>query len=1822
MSRTKGNYEHDTKVSQIRAAGGQLSAIHDEDIMLLQRCVSRRNLDNVDLLLSKFRTDIDSTTRPDGRDVTPTALMAATSNGPTYMVTALLHCKASPNTINNDGISPLISAAAKGQSAKAYELVLAGARPMENTKSRLESQNSFGSSSTMVGGDPELDALTAVKEARRNDHHKLAATLAAAALPPPFDGMPKSAWFWALGIVPNPRPPPYVHVPSWYPCTHSQHRALLTEVGPWLRMALPKAAAAADAVAVADVPITGNTANVVVKTVLQMISHMFTMTLEHPDVAELFFDGHVAPAAEAGLAMLRVADDHASASSNAANAGNADGGGEVVSVRKALEMIAAAKDLAAAAEACQRFATNQEAAYSRDAQVRKTRDDIYRAAADRDVDALKELVSTDLGSSALSMRASKRNKTLLLLAVENLQTEAIPHLIAAGSDLEAVDSATRQTALMLASKLGNVEIVRVLITAGADTEGADSKKRTPLMLASANGYDAVAERLIAAAVANGPEHCGPTLLWAAETENVAVVRQLLAAGCSTTATNDDGMTALMLASSNGNSTIVKLLASAGASLDEPVAARGDSNGYYGSAARAGMTALMFAAHYQHEGVVSTLVDLGAGVNLSDRCGSSPLLFWSENNTSKVSSRDVEPRSARSARTVKVASTLIAAGANLNHERHACKSTALMAWSRNTSNDNDHAALKDAVVNLFMAATMAKLDEYGGRTLIWAASISNTAAVKQLIDAGADLNATSAAYREFQVAQERGMSFSGGPNHECTALRIAAKREHQDVVDLLVDAGIADAKSYGADALLWASENSLPDVALKLLEAGASVHAKNKDEETALQIWTRAGHVMLVSKLIAAGADVTVRAAESATLIDIASKERDQKSSRHYRSDESEKKGNDAHTQVIDLLVAVSLAEPKKNGGAALLWALQEEEYALASQLIAGGADLNTTVTSRLWKDNDMFGKTPLMVASMPAPAPRAWKSELAAAAAAANLPEEMAEKTQKDVVNQLIKASVAEARKFGGHAMIWAAETGNCEVALQLIAADADMNVQATHKGQCGKTALAIAFNRSSYTCSTTALTASAGTSGPATIRKYDGDALTDALIGAALAKPGKYGRRAIEWACEEGNAEITGCLIAAGVPVNPAGSSSTPLIMSACIASKPASSQNRQYSWERKAVKKNERSKKGGGLEAYKDVIVMLLTAGSDPNAVVEDESSVLIRASEAGVADVVHQCIAHGADVNVIDPEHGSTALMFACESQNVECVMHLVEADGLNIDQINTRNGWTALMFAIRSGNVAVVDMVLDAGASVNVALPPPLYDDHLPTALGIASSLASRGLNAEAIVRRLISAGANVTISNESCRHLCRRSSSLTIKDFDSKCYCMSAVVQWTLQGNVDIVDLLVAAGIVQTSGGGKRMAAPPFLTMPLLAATLQGNAAMVERLLAAGADANSSKKDVYFGHTVLMIASEKGHAGIVDQLIAAGAKLNLQSSFKTSDEYYDGRYSSRIFPSRDKLRIRGMTALMLASKFERVHVALRLIAAGADVTIANNTDGDKRDRVCTPLLLWSGSVGADHPAVVPALLAAGADASSAALIEAAKHGRDDTVAVLLAAGARLAAYPCYKSQYRDYCSISRETAFAAACPSQPTAGHKLAAARLSAEYHVRNDMYWGVGVHWEKWVSSEQRQCIGAVFLVGEALYSAEEARADVDEARANARKATGPDACDLVAVGVGVGGQGWSGVVPSPSPSPSPSLVTAEQLAEPPTCLQNDGHQGGLPCLPTEMWTYVLQFVKISELGNEPEHMQHMDAADKSDLPWKWNVDSVGGVGVERICFDEGEDEC
>jgi ankyrin repeat protein len=124
---------------------------------------------------------------------------------------------------------------------------------------------------------------------------------------------------------------------------------------------------------------------------------------------------------------------------------------------------------------------------------------------------------------------------------------------------------------------------------------------------------------------------------------------------------------------------------------------------------------------------------------------------------------------------------------------------------------------------------------------------------------------------------------------------------------------------------------------------------------------------------------------------------------------------------------------------------------------------------------------------------------------------------------------------------------------------------------------------------------------------------------------------------------------------------------------------------------------------------IKALIAAGEDPESAATDGVTGLMYSAQFGNLDAVQLFLDAGADVNKLDNERGTTALIYATGNAHTEIVRLLLSrrAD----PQIKFASGRTFLHAAVGSNALEIVEIALAAGLDVNATSEDGLTPLHI-------------------------------------------------------------------------------------------------------------------------------------------------------------------------------------------------------------------------------------------------------------------------------------------------------------------------------------------------------------------------------------------------------------------------------------------------------------------------------------------------------------------------------
>jgi len=261
----------------------------------------------------------------------------------------------------------------------------------------------------------------------------------------------------------------------------------------------------------------------------------------------------------------------------------------------------------------------------------------------------------------------------------------------------------------------------------------------------------------------------------------------------------------------------------------------------------------------------------------------------------------------------------------------------------------------------------------------------------------------------------------------------------------------------------------------------------------------------------------------------------------------------------------------------------------------------------------------------------------------------------------------------------------------------------------------------------------------------------------------------------------------------------------------------------------------------------------------------TAVMFAAAGGHEDCTKQLIDLGADVNAIaraTPDY-------------MERLQKMIE-DGSVENPDDHVNGVTALHVAAQGGHLEVVEMLIRAGANVNVV------DDEKRTALILAVKA-----NYGDVAIELVRAGADpktvyvdddgethnmlmdaITVENkEFALMLIEKGADLHYKDERG----VSTLLQASHRGLLEVAEALVAKNTKDDFVDGLSKDG----MSPLIAASSEGHLEVAKLLIEkGGADVNAKDRD---GTNSLMAASSRGHLKITQLLLDSGAKVNEQNT---------------------------------------------------------------------------------------------------------------------------------------------------------------------------------------------------------------------------------------------------------------------------------------------------------------------------------------------------------
>ena len=337
--------------------------------------------------------------------------------------------------------------------------------------------------------------------------------------------------------------------------------------------------------------------------------------------------------------------------------------------------------------------------------------------------------------------------------------------------------------------------------------------------------------------------------------------------------------------------------------------------------------------------------------------------------------------------------------------------------------------------LDMGININDVDSNGRTALMLASKAGHEEIVETLLSAGANGSQDSHS-KASQVLLKRGADPNIRKKDGATTLMYASQNGHSEVVQILLkgDADPNIRKKGEATALMYASQNNHSEVVQILLKGGADPNSRTENGVTSLMVASENGHSQVVQILLKGGAEPNIQEEDGWNALMFASE--------------------NSHFKVVQILLEGG-AEPniQEDKWNALMLASENGHFEVVEILLKGDADPNNQTEN---------GVTSLMVASENGHS--VMVQILLKGGADPNIPEEdgstalmyASQNGHFEVVQILLKGGADPniPEEDGSTALMYASQNGHFEVVQILLKGGADPNI----KSKRGKNALTFAI--------------------------------------------------------------------------------------------------------------------------------------------------------------------------------------------------------------------------------------------------------------------------------------------------------------------------------------------------------------------------------------------------------------------------------------------------------------------------------------------------------------------------------------------------------------------------------------------------------------------------------------------------------------------------------------------------------------------------------------------------------------------------------------------
>ncbi|KAH0538908.1 hypothetical protein FGG08_004499 [Glutinoglossum americanum] len=440
----------------------------------------------------------------------------------------------------------------------------------------------------------------------------------------------------------------------------------------------------------------------------------------------------------------------------------------------------------------------------------------------------KEVVQLLLSNGASVDRTGRGRETPLITAARAGHKGVVQLLLSNGADVDS-GGYVSDTPLVAAAGAGHEGVVQLLLSNGADVDGGGYASDTPLVAAARAGHEGVVQQLLGNGASVGRVRRGgeTPLVAAAGADHKGVIQLLLNNGADVDGNVDVDDTPLVAAARAGHEGVVQLLLSNGASTnhvgwggESPLGAAAgadhkgviqlllnnradvDGNVYVRD------TPLAAAARAGHKEVVQLLLSNGADVDGEGYVGDTPLVTAAGAGHEGVV-QQLLGNGASVGRVRRGGETPLVAAARAGHEgvvRLLLSSGAIVGWvgrGGETPLDAASRAGHEGVVLLLQNTARE------GRILIEAAGAGCEAAVRFLLENGADANLMIQGNTPLSTAAIRGYSsivsllLLWGADEQLASLVLIASRHQRSIWKQRLAEKLLKAASLRSSAMLSA-----------------------------------------------------------------------------------------------------------------------------------------------------------------------------------------------------------------------------------------------------------------------------------------------------------------------------------------------------------------------------------------------------------------------------------------------------------------------------------------------------------------------------------------------------------------------------------------------------------------------------------------------------------------------------------------------------------------------------------------------------------------------------------------------------------------------------------------------------------------------------------------------------------------------------------------------------------------------------------------------------------------------------------------------------------